>query len=319
MGNLAGRHASLRSIWLRNSMRGALALAAVVAIADLSKVQHGFWVVLATLSVLRTNATSTGSAALRALMGAVAGFAVGAALILILGTSPAVLWVVLPVAVLVASYAPGTVPFAVGQAAFTVVVAILYNLLVPIGVAVGIQRVEDVVIGCVVSLVFGILVWPRGAAGVVGEDLAESFHHGGTYLAQAVGWALGLRPQVPDAASYAVTAGLRLDDAVRGFLAEQGTKRMAKEDLWRLAGGALRLRLIAHSLAGLPHPVEDPDPTRAALGAQAEQLACWYSRLAAHVGRPGDGEPARLESPRLPSPVNGAAQDGPAHHLSCAL
>jgi uncharacterized membrane protein YccC len=318
-GSVASRHASLRSVWVRNSMRGAAALAAAVAIADLSGVQHGFWVVLATLSVLRTNAASTGSAALQALVGTVAGFAIGAVVILAVGTGPGALWVALPVAVLVASYAPGAAPFAAGQAAFTVLVAILFNLLVPAGVVVGIQRVEDVVIGCAVSLVIGVLVWPRGAAGVVGEDLSEAYHHGGAYLAQAVSWALGLRSQLPDAAGPAVTAGLRLDEALRGFLAEQGTKRLAKEDLWRLVGGALRLRLIAHSLAGLPHPVDDPDPARTALDSQAQRLACWYDRLAAHVGRPGPDRPPPLEAPLLASPVDGAAWDVPAHHLSCTL
>jgi uncharacterized membrane protein YccC len=318
-GSLAVQHASLRSVWLHNSTRGALALAAAVAIADLTTVQHGFWVVLATLSVLRTTAAATGSAALWALVGTVAGFGIGAAAILALGLSPTVLWAVLPVAVLVASYAPGTVSFAAGQAAFTVVVAILYNLLVPVGVAVGIQRIEDVAIGCAVSLVVGALVWPRGAASVVGDDLSEAYRHGGAYLAQATGWALGLRPQLPDAVSPAVSAGLRLDEALRGFLAEQGAKRMAKEDLWRLVGGAMRLRLIAHSLAGLPRPVEDPDPARAALGAQAHQLAGWYDRLAAQVGPPSHGEGVPLEAPVLPSPVDGSARDEAANHLSCIL
>ena len=91
--------------------------------ADLTSVQHGFWVVLGTLSVLRTNAASTGSTALRALAGTVVGFVVGAALLLAIGTGPTALWIALPVAVLVAAYAPGTAPFAVGQAAFTVTVA----------------------------------------------------------------------------------------------------------------------------------------------------------------------------------------------------
>ena len=41
--------------------------------ADISGVQHGFWVVLGTLSVLRTNAASTESTALRALGGTLLG------------------------------------------------------------------------------------------------------------------------------------------------------------------------------------------------------------------------------------------------------
>src|SRR5580692_3811578 len=44
------RHASFRSVWFLNALRGSLALAAAVLVADLSGVQHGFWVVLGTLS-----------------------------------------------------------------------------------------------------------------------------------------------------------------------------------------------------------------------------------------------------------------------------
>ena len=104
-----------------------------MAIADLANVQHGFWVVLGTLSVLRTNAASTGSTALRAIVGTAIGFFIGGAFILLIGDNTAALWVALPVAVLVAAYSPGTAPFAVGQAAFTVTVSVLYNILVPVG------------------------------------------------------------------------------------------------------------------------------------------------------------------------------------------
>src|SRR5262249_3492195 len=98
-GGLAGaarvpaRPARVRSVWFRSSARGAVALAAAVAVADVSGVQHGFWVVLGTLSVLRTNAAATGSAVWRALAGTVAGFAVGAALLLGIGTGQTALWV----------------------------------------------------------------------------------------------------------------------------------------------------------------------------------------------------------------------------------
>ena len=115
------RHASFRSVWFLNSLRGSLALAAAVLVADLSGVQHAFWVVLGTLSVLRTNAASTESTALRALGGTVAGFVLGALLLLGIGTSTPALWAALPIAVAVAAYAPGTLPFAFGQAAFTIV------------------------------------------------------------------------------------------------------------------------------------------------------------------------------------------------------
>jgi len=51
-------------------------------VAKLEALDHdAFWVVLGTLSVLRTNASGTGATALRALAGTVLGFAVGAALL----------------------------------------------------------------------------------------------------------------------------------------------------------------------------------------------------------------------------------------------
>jgi uncharacterized membrane protein YccC len=311
--SVAARHASPRSAWFRSSARGAVALAVAVAVANVLDVQHGFWVVLGTLSVLRTNAAATGATVLRALAGTVVGFAVGAALMLAIGTGYTALWVVLPVAVLVAAYAPGTAPFAVGQAAFTVTVIVLFNLLAPAGWRVGLVRVQDVVLGCAVSLVVGAAFWPRGASAVVGDDLADAFRAGSAYLTQAVDWSLGLRPEEPDTAVAAVTAGIRLDDALRLFLAEQGTKRVSKHDLWSLVMATMRLRLTAHSLAGLRAHCPpmgaggDPDPVQS-LRHMTSDLAGFYQRVAVLVGPPGHGEPAPVAVPALP--VHAGLGDG---------
>jgi hypothetical protein len=294
--------ASLRSVWFRNSARGAVALTAAVAIAKLTDVQHAFWIVLGTLSVLRTSAAATGSTALRGLAGTVAGFAVGAALLLGIGTSQTALWIAFPLAVLVAAYAPGTAPFVVGQAAFTVTIVVLFNLLVPAGWRVGLLRVEDVAIGCAVSLVVGFLFWPRGASAVVGDNLADAFRSGSAYLGEAAKWALGDRPSRPERATTAIAAGNRLDDAVRGFLTEQGSKRMSKTDLWALVMASTRLRLTAHSMASLPSQAEphaDDGRLHQALEQQVADLAGFYDRLAVQVARPmhGAAPPAPVALP----------------------
>jgi hypothetical protein len=295
--NVAASNASLRSVWFINSLRGSLALALAIGVADLTSVQHGFWVVLGALSVLRTNAASTGSTALQALTGTAIGFAVGAAVLLLIGTSTTLLWAVLPIAVFVAAYAPGAAPFVVGQAAFTVTVAVLFNLIVPEGWQVGVIRIEDVALGCAVSIVVGTLFWPRGVSSLVGDDLADAFRSGAAYLSQAVAWVCGLRPQSPDRGLGAIDAGLRLDEALRGFLAEQGTKHIAKEELWRLVGGTLRLRLTAHAIAGLPRSCAgDSDETQALLNDRAEVLDAWFERLAAQLGRPR-GQPVTALAP----------------------
>lgn len=309
------RHASLRSVWFLNSLRGALALAAAVAVADLTGVEHGFWVVLGTLSVLRTSAASTGATALRALLGTAAGFVVGALLLLVIGTGAGALWVALPVAVLVAAYAPGALPFAAGQAAFTVVVSVLFNLLVPAGWAIGVVRIEDVALGCAVSFLVGMVFWPRGAASVVADDLADALRAGGAYLAEAVDWALGLRTALPRPGP-AIAAGVRLDDALRGFLAEQGAKRLPREELWRLVAGAMRARLTAYSLAGLPNPQAGPDRFRTQLSEQAGQLAAWYDHLASRLDRTDHGAVPVLSPPEFRDPRSAGAT---AADLSCAL
>jgi Fusaric acid resistance protein-like len=284
---VASRHASLRSVWFINSLRGALALAVAVAVAGLANVQHGFWVVLGTLSVLRTSAASTGAIALWALLGTAVGFVIGAVLVVAIGSSSTALWVALPIAVLVAAYAPGTAPFAVGQAAFTVTIIVLFNILVPVGWKVGELRFEDVAIGCAVSVIVGALFWPRGVASVVGDDLADAYRSGAAYLKQAADWICGLRDERPDAAVASITAGLRLDEALRGLLADQGTKHLTKEELWRLVGGTQRLRLTAHAVSELPREcAQTADGTRAAVRQRVELLTTWYDKLATQLGKP---------------------------------
>jgi hypothetical protein len=321
---VVARHATVRSAWFLNSLRGAIALAVAVAAADITGVQHGFWVVLGTLSVLRTNAAATGARVWRALAGTAIGFAVGAALIFAIGTGRATLWAALPVAVFIAAYAPGTAPFLVGQAAFTVMVVVLFNLLIPVGWKVGLLRVEDVALGCAVSLVVGVAFWPHGAGSVVSDDLADTFRRGAEYLTQAVDWALGEPMAPPSAAIAAAAAGSRLDDALRGFLAEQGSKRVSKEDLWVLVNASIRLRLTANTLAGLRQARSgSPDgPDRLvclppagsaeyagtaacdALRSAAAGLAGFYDAVADEMGHPK--RPGELALIPAPAPVGPA-------------
>ena len=274
------RHASVRSVWFISSLRAAVALAAAVLVADVSSVQHGFWVVLGTLSVLRTNATATGSSVLSAVAGTAIGFVIGGALLIVIGAESGALWALLPVAIFIAAYTPGTAPFAVGQAAFTLTVAILFNLLAPVGWKIGIVRIEDVALGCAVSLLVGLALWPRGVAAVVGDDLADAFRVGASFLREGVDWSTGLRDAPPDLGGAASTSAVRLQDALRAFLAEQGTKRIEKRELWRLVGGSLRLRLTAFAIATLPPEPQELETVRAPLDRRTAAITAWYERLA---------------------------------------
>ena len=172
------------SVWLHNSLRGAAGLGLAVLAARLTGVQHAFWVVLGALSVLRSNALNTGQDAVRAMLGTVAGFIVGAALLAGIGTNTTLLWFLLPLAVFLAGVAPACISFAGGQAAFTLTVVILFNILQPTGWRVGLVRIEDVALGVGVSLVVGVLFWPRGAAPALRQALAQAYADGAGYLRQ---------------------------------------------------------------------------------------------------------------------------------------
>ncbi|HJZ02070.1 MAG TPA: FUSC family protein, partial [Streptosporangiaceae bacterium] len=174
------------SVWLHNSLRGAAGLGLAVLAARLTGVQHSFWVVLGALSVLRSNALNTGQDAVRAMLGTVAGFIVGAALLVGIGTNTTVLWFLLPLAVFLAGVAPAVISFAGGQAAFTLTLVILFNIIQPTGWRVGLVRIEDIALGVGVSLVVGVLFWPRGAAPALRQALAQAYADGAGYLASTV-------------------------------------------------------------------------------------------------------------------------------------
>lgn len=260
-------HSGLASTTFLNAVRGAIAVAAAVAIADLTNVQHGFWVVLGTLSVLRTSAVSIGVNAWRAIVGTAVGFAIGAAILVGVGSNTDALWAIFPVVVVVATYSPGTAPFAVGQAGFTIMLTVVYNLIAPVGWSIGVVRVEDIAIGVGVSVVAGLLFWPRGAGRVVRDDLADALHYDGLFLVQSTAWALGLRTSPPDAGVYAARSDIRLSDAMRAVMAEQGPRRVPRDEAWRLVSGVGRLRSTARSLAvALHHPAVAREDSTVLLG-----------------------------------------------------
>jgi uncharacterized membrane protein YccC len=282
--HVAVEHASIRSVWLRNSIRGAAGLAVAVFIAQRAGLQHAFWVVLGTLSVLRSNALSTGWSILSALAGTAVGLVVGAALVIAIGTHELVLWGVLPVAVLLAAYAPRAISFAAGQAGFTVVLFVLFNLIQPTGWRVGLVRIEDVAIGFGVSLGVGLLFWPRGAGSLLRENLASAYERGAEYVfATAHQLVVGRdAAQSDDEAHDAAAAVHQLDDAFRQYLAERSARNANLESLGTLVAGAARMRRAAQSLSALGQMTDgDARLTQCGenLDAEAHAVRSWYVTL----------------------------------------
>ena len=154
-------HLSPRSVWFRNSLRAGLALALSVLVAKVSDIGHAFWVVLATLSILRSNVVTTGATVVSALVGTFAGFVLATIGDHLLGPHPSLLWITLPIAVFLSGYAPYAISFGAGQAMFALLVVELFNLMVPDGWEVGAVRLEAVTVGA------------RGRARRVADHVAE--------------------------------------------------------------------------------------------------------------------------------------------------
>ena len=283
------------SVWLHNSLRGAAGLGLAVLAARLTGVQHAFWVVLGALSVLRSNALNTGQDAVRAMLGTVAGFIVGAALLVGIGTNTMLLWFLLPLAVFLAGVAPAVISFAGGQAAFTLTLVILFNIIQPTGWRVGLVRIEDIAIGVGVSLVVGVLFWPRGAAPALRQALAEAYADGAGYLASTVRFGMSrgdpgapALPAVAGDATRAAAASRRLDDAFRTYLAERGTKQLPLADVAGLVTGVVGLRLEADAVLDLWRGDDDQAGADEATARQeilgtAERVTGWYDDLATIV------------------------------------
>ena len=296
----AASHLDPHSVWLHNSLRGAAALGLAVLVTAAIGADHAFWVILGALSVLRSNALATGQNAARGLLGTVAGFVIGGVLVTVIGTNTTVLWLLLAPAVLLAGFAPAAISFAAGQAAFTVTLVILYNILAPAGWRVGLVRVEDIALGCAVSLAVGTVFWPRGAAAALGTALAEAYTDGAHYLAAAVAFGMGRCDAAATAydapaveSSRAAAAARRLDDTFRTYLAERGAKRIPLAEVTALVTGVAGLRLAADAVLDLWQRDDggaDGDRTaaRRELIASSERVTGWYQQLAASLSAAGE-------------------------------
>ncbi|MFG3024008.1 FUSC family protein [Streptomyces sp. NPDC048254] len=290
----AAAHLRPQSVWLHNSLRGALGLGIAVALVDLTSVERSFWVLLGTLSVLRSNALSTGQNAVRAVAGTVAGSLIGALLLKLIGHHGALLWVLLPFAVLLAGTAPSVISYAAGQASFTITLVVLFNIGMIPDWHIVLLRIQDIAIGCGVSLLVALFFWPRGATAAVNRALADAYTDGARYLTGSVAYALGRCGTGPapsaDAAleegRTAAASARRLDDAFRNYLAERGAKPVPLADMSTLVTGVVALRLAADSVLSLWQCTEERDTeadrvvARLVILSAAGRVSRWYGDLA---------------------------------------
>ena len=222
-----GGYISTRAVTVFHSLRVGLALALAFTVTVVFPVQHGVWVVLGALSVLRGSLLSTGTSLLRAVAGTVIGFAIGAALFWFLGVNSHVLWALLPLAAFGSTYVLAVGSFTASQAMFTMMVLIMFNIVAPVGWQAGLVRLEDVLMGAAVGLVVSVLLWPRGAATAVERSAAAAMATVSRYLAAAVVRVTrGASEQADDTVftlrQDSVVTARTHNDAMRNYVSEVG-------------------------------------------------------------------------------------------------
>jgi hypothetical protein len=158
-------HLTPRSVFFQNAIRLAVGLAAARLIAGVLDLSHGFWMLLATLTLMRTSVAMTRAAVIPAFLGTAAGALIAALVLTLAGGDSIVYEVALPFVMLIALAAgpiAGPLP---GQAFFTLLVAMLFAQIAPATWRLAEVRVLDVVLGGLLGAVVGLLVWPFGAKG----------------------------------------------------------------------------------------------------------------------------------------------------------
>jgi hypothetical protein len=286
----------------RNALRGAAALAAALVVADLVHAQHGFWVVLGTLTVLKSSAMRTGITAVQAIGGVTIGFVVAAIVMVTVGDDPAVLWVLLPITIFVAVYAPAAIHFVVGQAAFTVLVVVLFNILQPEGWQTGLVRVESVALGASISVLVGVVFWPRGNRVALHDTTAALYRAVAGYLRSSVQTVTGAAPleSLDDVRRASFAAEQRADQSVFDLLVTPNAT--ASVPAWsRLIGIGRSLRLVADGVGDLSRleagPIADTGDHRS-----LDELAAARVASVAAVAERLDGAPAPVAPPVREAP-----------------
>ena len=245
-------HLESTSTVLHGSLRVALGLALAVLIARTFGFSHGFWVVLGTIQVLRSNALGTGRTVVLAVVGNVIGVVIGGLFALVAGNHPVLMWIAFPIAVFGAAYAATTIGFMLSQAAFTINLIVVFNLISPAGWQVGLVRIEDLIVGALISLLVGLLLWPQGARRELARGLGVVYRGLDAYLQQAFDRVLGFEPEssADPARRDVIRARERVGEAFDTFMTERGVSPADQEAAAFLLSSANHL-ILAGDLLGL--------------------------------------------------------------------
>ncbi|WP_377272635.1 FUSC family protein [Peterkaempfera sp. SMS 1(5)a] len=291
-------HLTPRSVAFQSAVRIALALAAARLTAAGLGVTHGFWVLLATLTLMRGTAADTRTALRPALIGTFLGALAAGVLLVAVGHHPAFYAAAMPPVMLLAFTAGPLLGQGWGQGLFTLVVSILFSQLASAGWQLVEVRLLNVLVGAVVGTVTGLCAWPRGGGGELRRAMGD-FLSGAADAVQETVAVVGGRPHRGQALPHARQVMILAEAGYAQYHAERADRRLAGVD-WQaaLVAGQFSVRgaevVLGRSspgcLAGAPIAVGH-------LEREAARVAAAYRRAAAGLRLSVPVPPAALPDP----------------------
>lgn len=275
---------TLRSVQFQNAVRIALALAAARLVAGSLDLTHGFWVLLAVLTLSRTTVGQTWAAIRIAVAGNLVGAVAAGALLIGLGQHTEAYAALLAPGMLLAFALGPLLGIAWAQGLFTLVVAIAFAQIAPANWQLAEARIVDVVTGSAIGLLCAMLAWPAGARREVRRTMAELLHACNPLIRGTVAALTAVPPgSAPLPPTQPALHRLRLAEAAYDqFRSEPAGSRPAHADWHAVLIAAGQVLLGAHWLPrfDMPATALPPDAAdRARAGAHAVadstvRLAC---------------------------------------------
>jgi uncharacterized membrane protein YccC len=309
-------NATHRSVWFQNAVRVACGLALARLVAGTLDLAHGFWVLLAVLTLGRTTVGATWRAVRQAMVGNLVGAVAAGALLIALGRHLDAYAVLLVPGMLIAFALGPRLGIAYAQGLFTLVVSLAFAQITPTTWRLSEARIVDVVTGSVIGLLCGLLAWPAGARREVRRTMASLLRSCGTLVPATVEALLDSTAAAPSPpATLPTLHHLRLAEAAYAqFRSEPPAAWEGMQADWHgVLIVAYHTVLGAQRLPCFEAPLPDVPPdagawarrTAAELTADADRIAAHFTTVERHApGRRPPGPPLPEHHPALPTLID---------------